>query len=38
MTWKEPVVAYFKVLALIPLAVLQETTTMARTLGVLVGI
>jgi hypothetical protein len=38
MTWKEPVVAYFKVLALISLAVLQKTTTTARTLGVLAGI
>jgi hypothetical protein len=37
MTWKEPVVAYFKVLALISLAVLQKTMT-ARPLGVPAGI
>jgi hypothetical protein len=30
MTWKEPVVAYFKVLALTSLAVLQKTTMTAE--------
>ena len=38
MTWKEPVVAYFKVLALISLAVLQKMTMTARTIGVPAGI
>jgi hypothetical protein len=38
MTWKEPVVAYFKVLALISLAMLQKMTMTVRTLGVLAGI
>ena len=38
MTWKDPVVAYFKVLALISLAVVQKTTMTARPLGVPAGI
>jgi hypothetical protein len=38
MTWKQPVVAYFKVLALISLVVLQKTTMTVTTLGVLAGI
>jgi hypothetical protein len=38
MTWKEPVVAYFKVLPLISLAVLKKKAMTARTLGVPDGI